>query len=52
MKPEITINSLSGTTFHVRVTRQFRVRMAVGLWLMRLAARVMGAKCEVSREES
>lgn len=38
-------------TLNVTVTREFKIRMAVGLWLMKLGGKITGARIEVVETE-
>lgn len=45
MSPQINLTDLRGSamTIHVHVTRRLRWRIAVAVWLIRLAGRVLGS---------
>ena len=47
---EVPINDLHGVTIVVRITRQFRIRFAIGTCLIRLASRIM--KCEIQVDDA
>lgn len=54
MKPEINLRSLKGThlVITVHVSPMFRGRVELAKFLMRMAARVLGASHEVKVNES
>ena len=51
MRVRSTLTSLDSMTVEITVTRQFRIRMWLGLKLIRLGVWVTGAACEVTVDD-
>lgn len=46
----LKLRDLDALVITVTITRELRLRLRIGMWLMRLAAKVMGCGFEVKQE--